>query len=77
MISALKAKKMLRKGCTGLIAHVVEMQKEKLKPEEVPVVNEFLNLFPDDLLRLSPNRELEFTIKLLPTTTSISQYHTK
>ncbi|KAA0052218.1 uncharacterized protein E5676_scaffold113G00130 [Cucumis melo var. makuwa] len=40
LISALKVEKLLRKGCTTFLAHVVEVQEEKLKPEDVPVVNE-------------------------------------
>ncbi|KAL0556346.1 hypothetical protein IC582_004859 [Cucumis melo] len=60
-------------GCTTFLAHVVEVQEEKLKPEEVPVVNEYLDVFPADLSGLPPDREVEFTIELLPGTTPISQ----
>ncbi|KAL0549080.1 hypothetical protein IC582_013560 [Cucumis melo] len=65
--------KLLRKGCTAFLAHVVEVQEEKLKPEDVPVVNEYLDVFPADLSGLPPDREVEFTIELLPRTTPISQ----
>ncbi|KAA0045307.1 uncharacterized protein E6C27_scaffold316G00720 [Cucumis melo var. makuwa] len=60
LISALKAKKSLRKGCTTFLAHVIEVQKEKLKPEDVPIVNEFLDVFPTDLSGLPPDREVVF-----------------
>ncbi|TYK07530.1 DNA/RNA polymerases superfamily protein [Cucumis melo var. makuwa] len=60
-------------GCTAFLAHVVEVQEEKLKPEDVPVVNEYLDVFPADLSGLPPDREVEFTIELLPRTTPISQ----
>ncbi|KAL0549321.1 hypothetical protein IC582_013802 [Cucumis melo] len=73
LILVLKAKKLLRKGCTTFLAHIVIVQREKLKPEDVPVVEEFLDVFPDDLSGLPPNREIEFTIELLPGTTPISQ----
>ena len=72
LISVLKAEKLLRKGCT-FFAHVVVVQREELKPEDVPVVKEFLDVFPDDLLGSPPNREIEFIIDLLLGTTSISQ----
>ncbi|TYK26572.1 putative Retrotransposon protein [Cucumis melo var. makuwa] len=49
LISALKAEKLLRKGCIAFLAHVVEVQEEKLKPEDVSVVNEYLDVFPADL----------------------------
>ncbi|TYK27790.1 hypothetical protein E5676_scaffold749G00100 [Cucumis melo var. makuwa] len=73
LISVLKAEKLLRKGCTAFLAHVVVVQREKLKPEDVPMVKEFLDVFPDDLLGSPPDREIEFTIKLLPGTAPISQ----
>ncbi|KAL0554138.1 hypothetical protein IC582_008052 [Cucumis melo] len=73
LISVLKAEKLLRKGCTVFLAHIVVVQREKLKPEDVPVVKEFLDVFPDDLSCLPPDREIEFTIELLPGTTPISQ----
>ncbi|KAL4010649.1 hypothetical protein IC575_030152 [Cucumis melo] len=73
LISVLKAEKLLRKGCTPFLAHIVVVQREKLKPEDVPVVKEFLDVFPDDLSGLPPDREIEFTIKLLPGTAPISQ----
>ncbi|KAL0553651.1 hypothetical protein IC582_007551 [Cucumis melo] len=73
LISVLKAEKLLRKGCTTFLAHIVVVQREKLKPEDVPVVKEFLDVFLDDLSGLPPDREIEFTIELLPGTTPISQ----
>jgi TctA family transporter len=43
----------------------------------IPVVHEFLDVFPDDLLGLPPDRDVEFTIELEPSTAPISQrpYH--
>ncbi|KAA0036000.1 RVP_2 domain-containing protein [Cucumis melo var. makuwa] len=73
LISVLKAEKLLRKGCTAFLAHIVVVQREKLKPEDVSVVKEFLEVFPDDLSGLPPDREIEFTIELLPGTSPISQ----
>ncbi|KAA0037886.1 Gag protease polyprotein-like protein [Cucumis melo var. makuwa] len=72
LISVLKAEKLLRKGCTTFLAHIVIVQREKLKPEDVSVVKEFLDVFPDDLSGLPPDREIEFTIELLPGTAPIS-----
>ena len=36
------------------------------------VVCEFLDVFPDELLGLPPDREIEFKIELLPGTAPIS-----
>ncbi|KAL0556418.1 hypothetical protein IC582_004932 [Cucumis melo] len=73
LISVLKAEKLLRKGCTTFFAHVEEVHKEKLKPENVPVVKWFLDVFPYDLSSLPPDREVEFSIELLPRIAPISQ----
>ncbi|TYK09834.1 Retrotransposon protein [Cucumis melo var. makuwa] len=72
LISVLKAEKLLRKGCIAFLAHIVVVQREKLKPEDVPMVKEFLDIFPDDLSGLPPDREIEFSIELLPGTAPIS-----
>ncbi|KAL4026110.1 hypothetical protein IC575_014534 [Cucumis melo] len=55
LISVLKGEKLLRKGCTAFLAHIVVVQREKLKPEDVPVVKEFLDVFPDDLSGIHPS----------------------
>ncbi|KAI5324710.1 hypothetical protein L3X38_033783 [Prunus dulcis] len=73
LISAMTAKKLLRKGCSGYLAHVVDTRKQELKLEDIPVVRDFSDVFPDDLPGLPPRREIEFTIELLPGTSPISQ----
>ncbi|KAA0037490.1 retrotransposon protein, putative, Ty3-gypsy subclass [Cucumis melo var. makuwa] len=64
---------LVNEGCTTFLAHIVVVQREKLKPEDVLVVKEFLDVFSDDLSGLPPDREIEFTIELLPETAPISQ----
>jgi hypothetical protein len=48
--------------------HVAE-----LKLEDIHVVREFLNVFPDDLPRMPPEREIEFKIELQPGTALIAK----
>ena len=38
VISALQAKCLLRKGCQGYLAHVVDTRKEVLKLDDIPIV---------------------------------------
>ncbi|XP_026398887.1 uncharacterized protein LOC113294727 [Papaver somniferum] len=40
--------------------------------EEIPIVRDYVDVFPDDLPGIPPKREVEFTIDLLPGTTPIS-----
>ena len=51
---------------------LVETQGLKLRVEYVPVVREFSNVFPKELLGLPPEREIEFAIEIQPGTDPIS-----
>ena len=73
VISALRAKHLSRKGCQGYLAHLVDTRKEVLKLDNIPVVREFPNVFPEDLLRIPIDREIEFSIDLLAGTSPISK----
>jgi hypothetical protein len=72
LISALHATRLLKKGCSGFLACVME-DKPETKIEEIPVVKDFPDVFPEDLPGIPPNREVEFTIDLLPGTAPISK----
>jgi hypothetical protein len=48
--------------------HVVE-----LKLQDIHVAREFLDVIPDDLLGMPPEREIEFKIKLQPGTAPIAK----
>ena len=68
MIFPMAAYRMSRKGCQGYLAYVVETGKEGTLVDDIPVVREF----PYDITGLPPNREVEFTIDLIPRTEPIS-----
>ena len=55
LVSALKTSRLLKKGAYGYIAHVVVASEPKRKPEDVEVVKEFLDVFPEDLSSLPPD----------------------
>ena len=44
-----------------------------MKIEDVLVVREYLDVFPDELVTLPPEREIEFKIDLVPGTAPISK----
>ena len=72
LISAVNAFKLIQKGCTAYLAHVVDTTIIQNQLETIPVVREFSDIFPDDLPGLPPDRETEFTIELVPGTAPIS-----
>ena len=69
----MQAKKLLKKGCVGYLAHVVNTQMVNPEMEEIPVVREFMDVFLEELPGLPPDREIEFVIDLVPGTTPISK----
>ncbi|XP_077248532.1 uncharacterized protein LOC143888109 [Tasmannia lanceolata] len=73
VIAAVKAQKLINKGCECFLAF---MEKEEvgieLSVSDIPVVREFLDVFPDDF-ELPPHREIDFTIDLVPGTEPISK----
>ena len=72
VINAMTASKMLRNGCQGYLAFVVDRRQEGTRLEDIPIVKEFPNVFPDDISGLPPDRAIEFVIELIPGTKSIS-----
>ena len=72
MISTMAAQRMLRKGCQGYLAYVVETEKEGTLVDEIPVVREFSDVFLYDIAELPPDREVKFIIDLIPGTEPIS-----
>ena len=71
LINAMTASKMLRKGCQGYLAFEVDRRQEGTRLEDILIVKEFPDVFPDDISGLPPNREVEFTIDLIPGTEPI------
>ncbi|XP_076896790.1 uncharacterized protein LOC143549900 [Bidens hawaiensis] len=66
IISVMKATKMIHHGCFAYLAYAIDTQKETKKVEEVSVVCEFPDIFPNELPGIPPDREVEFKIDLVP-----------
>ena len=73
-ISYLKARKMVRKGYIYHLVRVQDLKAEMPTLQSVPVVSEFPDVFPDELPGLPPEREIDFSIDLLPGTQPISRW---
>ncbi|XP_070026057.1 uncharacterized protein [Nicotiana sylvestris] len=72
IVPFIKAQRLLKKGCLGLLAIVNDTRKEIVSIENVPVMREFSEVFPEDLPGLPPVPEIDFGIDLLPDTQPIS-----
>ncbi|XP_071933123.1 uncharacterized protein [Coffea arabica] len=73
MVSGIRARKMLSKGAQGFIAFLINTPSDQAKLEDVPVVREFPDVFPEELKTLPPERDVEFKIDLVPGTAPISK----
>ena len=54
VISMMKANKLAQDGAWAILASVVDTKKEKVSLETLSVVNEFPNVFLEDLPRIPP-----------------------
>ncbi|GKB94362.1 putative reverse transcriptase domain-containing protein [Tanacetum coccineum] len=70
IISCTKTQKYIQKGYHVFLAHVSAKKMEDKSKEErlkdVPIVQDFLEVFPEDLPGLPPGRLVEFQIDLVP-----------
>ncbi|GJR65033.1 hypothetical protein Tco_0011098 [Tanacetum coccineum] len=66
IISCIKASKYIERGHQLFVAHVTEKEPKEKCLEDVPVIRDFPEVFPDDLPGLPPPRQVEFKIELVP-----------
>nr|GEZ01083.1 putative reverse transcriptase domain-containing protein [Tanacetum cinerariifolium] len=70
IISCMKTQKYIQKGCQVYLAQVTSKKNEdksKVKRlEDVPIVQEFPKVFPEDLPGLPPALQVKFQIDLVP-----------
>ena len=62
----------MKKGCQEFLASVLNTTRTDIKIETIPVMNEFLDVFPEDL-QACPQIGLEFAIDVMPSTAPISK----
>nr|GEV89153.1 putative reverse transcriptase domain-containing protein [Tanacetum cinerariifolium] len=70
IISCTKTQRYLLKGYPIFLAHVttkeVEDKSKEKRLEDVPIVQDFLKVFPEDLSGIPPTHQVEFQIDLVP-----------
>nr|GEZ83453.1 putative reverse transcriptase domain-containing protein [Tanacetum cinerariifolium] len=70
IISCIKAQRYLSKGCDVFLAHLTTKEakdkSEEKRLEDVPIVKNFPEVFPEDLPGIPPARQVEFQIDLVP-----------
>ncbi|KAJ0801140.1 putative nucleotidyltransferase, Ribonuclease H [Helianthus annuus] len=73
LMSCLQARKYLRKDYVAFLTHIVKKGGKEKKLEDIPIVRDFPQVFPDDVSGLPPLREVEFRIDLIPGATPVAK----
>ncbi|XP_073139021.1 uncharacterized protein [Henckelia pumila] len=73
LLSALKVCRALESGAEGYLIYAVDTSAGSVIIESIPVLNEFLDVFPDEIPGFPLVREVEFGIDLMPGTSPISR----
>ncbi|GKA70803.1 putative reverse transcriptase domain-containing protein [Tanacetum coccineum] len=69
VILSIRTQKYIDQGCQVFLIQMMKEEKTKIperRIEDVPVVRDFLEVFPEDLPGLPPTRQVEFHIELIP-----------
>ncbi|KAJ8761995.1 hypothetical protein K2173_006597 [Erythroxylum novogranatense] len=64
--------KLIGRGCEAFLACVMDTSVKESRVEDIPIVREFPDVFPEELSGLPPEREIEFVIDLVPGTAPIT-----
>ncbi|GJY18835.1 putative reverse transcriptase domain-containing protein [Tanacetum coccineum] len=77
IISCTKTQKYMLKGCHVFLEHVTTKEtddkSEEKRLEDVLIVQDFPEVFPEDLSGLPPTRQVEFQIDLIPDATPVAR----
>ena len=73
VIPSMQARHFLRKGCEAFLALVLDSKRGHVNMEDILVVKEFPDVFPEELLGLPPKREVDMSIEFLPRLNPISR----
>ncbi|KAL1533106.1 hypothetical protein AAHA92_33038 [Salvia divinorum] len=73
IISVLQATTMIRKGCPAYLVYLQGNDLKERKIEDVAIVRDFPDVFPDTLPGPPPDRQLDFIIDLEPGSAPVSK----
>ncbi|GJV08893.1 putative reverse transcriptase domain-containing protein [Tanacetum coccineum] len=77
IISCTKTQKYIKRGCSIFLAQVTKKEtgdkSEEKRLEDMPIVHDFSEVFPEQLPGLPPMRQVEFQINLVPGATPVHE----
>ncbi|GJV28572.1 putative nucleotidyltransferase, ribonuclease H [Tanacetum coccineum] len=78
VILSIRTQKYIDQGCQVFLIQMMKEEKTKIperRIEDVPVVRDFLEVFPEELPRLPPTRQVEFHIELITGVAPVARAH--
>ena len=73
VISAMQARRFMRKGCEAFLALVLDSKRGQIKLENILIAREFPDVLPEELPGIPLEREVDLSIEILPGSTLISR----
>ena len=73
VMSIIKARRFLRKGCEAFLALILYSKREQVNLETIPVIREFPDVFLEELPGVPPEREVDLSIEVVQGTPPISR----
>nr|GEX18340.1 reverse transcriptase domain-containing protein [Tanacetum cinerariifolium] len=77
IVSCIKARKYIENGCELILAQVTKQESKLKRLEDVPVIQDFPEVFPEELPGLPPPMQVEFHIDVIPSAAPVARaaYH--
>ena len=69
----MEARCFLRKGCEAFLALILDSKIEQVNFKNIHMIREFLDVFPEELPGVPPEREVDLSIEVVQGTTPISR----
>ena len=73
VISAMQARRFIRKGYEAFLALILDSKRGQVDVETIPVVREFLDVFPEELPGIPLKREVDLSIEIVLRTAPVSR----
>ncbi|XP_075497765.1 uncharacterized protein LOC142534999 [Primulina tabacum] len=73
LVSAIEMNRLLDSGHEGFLVYAVDLSQDERRIYDILVVREFHDVFPEEIPGFPPEREVEFSIELMPGTEPISR----
>ena len=65
VISAMQARRFMRKGCGTFLVVILDSKRGQVHVENIPIVREFPDIFPEELLGILLEREVDLAIEIV------------